>query len=1507
MASPNKAVRQDGNGMTALMRSLVDGDLDLASTLVYEAGKQNRTGVTALMYAARYNRVDLVKTLLEVEAERQDSYGRTALMYAAEHGHAECVRVLCEKERFKRDQLGWTALMWAARGKHKECVGLLLDEIEVQSSSPLLSIVGPSYPSGVTGLIIATINNDPAIVELLLEGEKGIKDSAGCLALDYSKRLDKETEEDYSAVQNLLLGEEKACEERPKMTSCQTVFEAAEKGRLKDVRRLHIKPGEYHEDGWTALMYAAWKGHCCVISALLSTEKTLVSKKRFKNIPTSSTALMITSFYGNTDCVKELAKYETKITNISHRTALMYAAENGHTECVRILRDHERGMCTNEGETALILAARKGQDGPASLLLEEACMQDRKGYTALMYAAEKGHIETVRVLCELEAGVANSTDGFSALMYALINEHFDCAELLQSEAGMVTTKEVTYRGCVYPEGTTSASIELTLDRCDVSLNGQFVNSEESIDKTVVVPPSSKDESDSSTRATYFTEAPAESHGLQHKTELKATPATENHWTALMIAAHTGNVQEAIENIGEAGQTLTTSPRLGDWVAPAGLTALMLAARRGNLDIVLLLLEKEAGMVDTLNMTALRYAIRSGDCACIEALLCEFTYEDNLNRAMIREAKLFDARKLLRSYVCHETDDNGKPRSKKLPSKDRYALIAAAISGDSEKIKKKMNLLQWCDYNGWTALMFAVYYKHKDCVELLLKEAASKTKRNAKGFPVGSTAGEIAQGDPEILSILSDRYVNCEPTEGKRIVLEIEGSSSPLDLMVLAASGDVKAIRPLLVKYVRKVDHSGMTALMHAASRGQTEVVRLLRPLEARLQDGRGWTALMHAVGGGHEECVGLLLLERDLRDGEGRTAEDVANGLPKEMQDRMLRALRKPLDLLDLPPELGPFTITGLVGNDKTGIVYTACNRSHRNCLLRVVRYSSLPEKTRRAIGEEVRILPSLRHENVLSCLGVVDDPPQQTAYFVFPWHPKVLLEEIRDRREAGRSFGTDELWKCIRQIANGMQHLHEHDWSCRGLSPASIYLSKDGKCVLAPFELAQPLDAPLYLAPEIQRGSPHDPAADVWTLGAIVYEMCAGVPPFKSVDEISSGAVPRIGGRPGSLTDLVARMLSSSPESRPSIQECLRSVSRGSDPHPPQRRSEDRFMEALRSRGREAYEEAMSLFKDGLELSPEQEAEACRLAIANGWSRMAEQFKEAYRPEEGRTTMLMCAAMDRNLDLLRRYVHERRRQDENGWTALMHATIRNHPDSVKELLDEADIKSTKEVTRNGCTFPAGTTAKDIAKRLKDEKLIRVFSKHNGRSAAGFRERAYRTSEGVDNPLIDAAKHGRDRDVRKYLNEYGGKSDKDGWTALMYAADGGYHECVSLLVEKEVRLQNKDGWTALMLAAQAGHLECARILLPEAWIRTTRPASDLAEKGTAMMLAAQAGHADIVELLWPYECCGKDANDHNAYWYAQKAAKNGERIREILDLEGQGKVRRRENIPAIEDILGRKE
>ena len=43
--------------------------------------------------------------------------------------------------------------------------------------------------------------------------------------------------------------------------------------------------------------------------------------------------------------------------------------------------------------------------------------------------------------------------------------------------------------------------------------------------------------------------------------------------------------------------------------------------------------------------------------------------------------------------------------------------------------------------------------------------------------------------------------------------------------------------------------------------------------------------------------------------------------------------------------------------------------------------------------------------------------------------------------------------------------------------------------------------------------------------------------------------------------------------------------------------------------------------------------------------------------------------------------------------------------------------------------------------------------------------------------------------------------DNDGVTALMFAADKGHHDCVKILAPLEKGMKNKDGWTALMFAA----------------------------------------------------------------------------------------------------------
>ncbi|EFO62924.1 Protein 21.1 [Giardia lamblia P15] len=94
---------------------------------------------------------------------------------------------------------------------------------------------------------------------------------------------------------------------------------------------------------------------------------------------------------------------------------------------------HEAGRFTTNGETALMMAAKRHQLSLVSLLLpQEKNMQDKDGYTALMYAACYNHVEIARLLtCELGK---QTSSGWTALMLAVFHNSLGCIPLLLSEA-----------------------------------------------------------------------------------------------------------------------------------------------------------------------------------------------------------------------------------------------------------------------------------------------------------------------------------------------------------------------------------------------------------------------------------------------------------------------------------------------------------------------------------------------------------------------------------------------------------------------------------------------------------------------------------------------------------------------------------------------------------------------------------------------------------------------------------------------------------------------------------------------------------------------------------------------------------------------------------------------------------------------------------------------------------------------------------------------------------------
>jgi serine/threonine protein kinase len=194
----------------------------------------------------------------------------------------------------------------------------------------------------------------------------------------------------------------------------------------------------------------------------------------------------------------------------------------------------------------------------------------------------------------------------------------------------------------------------------------------------------------------------------------------------------------------------------------------------------------------------------------------------------------------------------------------------------------------------------------------------------------------------------------------------------------------------------------------------------------------------------------------------------------------------------------------------------------------------------------EAQLAARLNHPNIVGVFDAGEDAGR--PYIVMEYVDGDTLAAILKRR---RRLDPHEAVALAAQAAVALQHAHEAGLIHRDVKPGNLLVRDDGTLKVTDFGIARAAEATqvtergtilgtaAYLAPEQARGEPATPAADVYALGAVLYEMLTGRPPyrFESLADLSRqqqrGAVEPTGISP-ELDAVLLRALAADPAERP-------------------------------------------------------------------------------------------------------------------------------------------------------------------------------------------------------------------------------------------------------------------------------------------------------------------------------------------------------------------------------------
>jgi NIMA (never in mitosis gene a)-related kinase len=202
--------------------------------------------------------------------------------------------------------------------------------------------------------------------------------------------------------------------------------------------------------------------------------------------------------------------------------------------------------------------------------------------------------------------------------------------------------------------------------------------------------------------------------------------------------------------------------------------------------------------------------------------------------------------------------------------------------------------------------------------------------------------------------------------------------------------------------------------------------------------------------------------------------------------------------------------------------------------------------------------LRSLEHPNIVAYFSTFVETTK--LYIVMEFADGGdLSAAIKERQPESKHFPEVEALRMFTQCCLALQHCHSRHILHRDLKSQNIFLTKSGTVKLGDFGIAKVLDhtqaeamtligTPVYLAPEVCDNRPYGIKADIWSIGVVMYEICALAQPFRA-ENLAALMMRILREDPdplpqnvysGEVQTVVSWMLKKNPDERPTVDELL-------------------------------------------------------------------------------------------------------------------------------------------------------------------------------------------------------------------------------------------------------------------------------------------------------------------------------------------------------------------------------